>query len=93
MMQRISILLRPSIQHLGLLMKCNQSSTSRTFLSYVDSMNVSEFEIKDTTESSTSASYFDILMKFDAYGKLTTQLYSKLDSLSLAIIISPYACT
>jgi hypothetical protein len=42
------------------------------FHSYVDSIYPSELEIKDTTESSTSASYLDILLKTDAGGKLTT---------------------
>jgi hypothetical protein len=44
------------------------------FHSYVDSIYPSELEIKDTTESSTSASYLDVLLNIDAGGKLTTQL-------------------
>jgi hypothetical protein len=43
------------------------------FHSYVDSVYPSELEIKDTTESSTSASYLDVLLKIDADGKLTIQ--------------------
>jgi hypothetical protein len=42
------------------------------FHSYVDSIYPSELEIKDTTESSTSAlyMYLDVLLNIDASGKL-----------------------
>jgi hypothetical protein len=36
-----------------------------------------EHEMKDSTESSISASYLDILLKIDAGGLLTIQLYDK----------------
>jgi hypothetical protein len=51
------------------------SINSDRFHSYVDSIYPSELEIKDTTESSPSASYLDVLLNIDAGGKLTTQLY------------------
>jgi hypothetical protein len=35
------------------------------FYSYVDSIYPSELEIKDSTESSTSASYLDVLLNID----------------------------
>jgi hypothetical protein len=47
------------------------------FHSYVDYIYPSELEIKGTTESSTSASYLDVLLNIDADGKLTPQLYDK----------------
>jgi hypothetical protein len=59
------------------------------FHSYVDSIYLSELEIKDTTESSTSASYLE---NVDAGGKLTTQLYDKRDHFSLTIVNFPYTC-
>jgi hypothetical protein len=37
----------------------------------------SALEIKDTTESSTSTSYLDVLLNIDYDGKLTTQLSDK----------------
>jgi hypothetical protein len=40
------------------------------FHSYVNSIYPSELEIKDTTESSTSASYLDVLLNMYAGGKL-----------------------
>jgi hypothetical protein len=36
-------------------------------------MYPSELEIKDTTESSTYASYLDVLLHINADGKLATQ--------------------
>jgi hypothetical protein len=50
----------------------------------------SELEIKDTTESSTSASYLDVLLYIIADGKLTTQLYVKRDDFSFTIVNFPY---
>ena len=44
--------------------------------------------IKDTTESSTSASYLDVLLNIDAGGKL--QLYDKRDYFNFAIANYPY---
>jgi hypothetical protein len=38
--------------------------------SYVDSIYHGELEVKDTTESSASASYLDISLKIDTGGKL-----------------------
>jgi hypothetical protein len=63
------------------------------FHSYVDSIIPSELEIKDTTESSSSASYLDALLNIDADGKLTTQLYDKRDDFSFTIVNFPYICS
>jgi hypothetical protein len=53
---------------------------------YVDSIYPSELEIKDTTESSTSASYLDGLLKLDTNDKITTQLYDKRDDFNFSIV-------
>ena len=45
----------------------------------------SKLEIKDTTESSMSASYLDILLSRDINGKLTAQLYDKREDLNFSI--------
>jgi hypothetical protein len=55
-----------------------------------DSMYFNELEIKDTTEYSTSPSYFDILLNYDANGKITIQLYNKHDDFSSSIVNFPY---
>jgi hypothetical protein len=63
------------------------------FHSYVDFIYPSELKIKDTTESSTSASYMNVLLNIDAGGKLTTQLYDKRDDFNIAIVNFPYTCS
>jgi hypothetical protein len=63
------------------------------FHSYVDSIYPSELEIKNTTESSTSASYLDVLLNINADRKLTTQLYDKRDDFSFTIVKFPYICS
>ena len=45
------------------------SINDNDFHSYVDSIYPNELEIKDTTESSMSASYLDILLNIDSNGK------------------------
>jgi hypothetical protein len=62
------------------------------FHSYVDFIYPSELEIKYTTESSTSASYLDVLLNIDAGGKLTTQLYDKRNDFNFAIVNFLFTC-
>ncbi len=47
------------------------SINNDNFHSYVDTIYPGELEIKDTTESDTSASYLDILLEKDTNGNLT----------------------
>jgi hypothetical protein len=61
--------------------------------SYIDSIYLSGLEIKDTTESSTSALYMDVLSNKDVDVKLTTQLYDKRDDFDFAIVTFPYLCS
>jgi hypothetical protein len=63
------------------------------FHSYVDSIYPNQHEIKDITESSTSASYLDVLLNIDAGGKLGNQLYDKRDYFNFAIVNFQYICT
>jgi hypothetical protein len=63
------------------------------FHTYVDSIHPNEFEIKDTTECSTSASYLDVMLKLDTNGKLRTQLYDKRDDFNFSIVNIPFLCS
>jgi hypothetical protein len=47
---------------------------------------------KKITESSTSASYLDVLLKIDTGSKLTAQPYNKLDDFNFAIVNFLYRC-
>jgi hypothetical protein len=69
------------------------SINNNQFQSHVDSIYPNELEIKDTTESSTSASYLDVLLKLDTQGKITTQLYDKWDDFNFSIDNFPYLCS
>ena len=42
-------------------------------------MYPAEFDIKGTTESNTSASYFDLLLSIESDGQMLTFLYDKRD--------------
>jgi len=52
-----------------------------------------ELEIKDTTESSRSASYLDLLLGYDSDGKLCTKLYDKRDDFTFSIVNFPFLCS
>jgi hypothetical protein len=47
-------------------------SLNDQFHSYIDSIYPNELEIKDTTECSISATYLDMLLKFDTNCKHST---------------------
>ena len=49
-----------------------------------------ELEIKETTETSVSASYLDIYITFDSNGQLSTKLYDKRDDFDFTIINFPH---
>ena len=49
-----------------------------------------ELEIKDTTESSTSASYLDLLLSIGRDGQLHTSIYDKRDDFNFHITNSPF---
>ena len=53
-------------------------------------MSPAEFEIKDTTESNTSASYLDLLLSIARDGQLCTSLYDKRDDFNFHITIIPF---
>ena len=53
-------------------------------------MNYSELEIKDTTESNTSASYLDLLLSIGNDGQLRTSLYDKRDDFNFHITNFPF---
>ena len=53
-------------------------------------MYPSELEIKDTTESNTSASYLDLLLSIGRDGQLHTSLYDKRDDFDFHITNFPF---
>ena len=53
-------------------------------------MYPAELEIKDTTESTTSASYLDLLLSIGRDGQLHTSIYDKLDDFNFHITNFPF---
>ena len=53
-------------------------------------MYPAELEIKDTTESHTSASYLDLLLSIESDGQLRTSLYDKRDDFNFHITNFPF---
>jgi hypothetical protein len=76
-MRRQNYLLWLSIRHVCI-------STTGFFFS-ISIIYHSELEISDTTNCSTSASYLDILLKWNANGKLKT-FYDKRDDIYTMIL-------
>jgi hypothetical protein len=62
------------------------SINNNQFHSYVDSISPSDLEIKNTTGSSTSASYLNVLLKLDTNGKITNLPYDKRDDFNFSIV-------
>ena len=60
------------------------------FENYLGQMYPPELEIKDTTESNTSASYLDLLLAIDRDGQLHTSLYGKRDDFNFHITNFPF---
>ena len=53
-------------------------------------MYTAELEIKDTTESTTSASYLDLLLSIGRDGQLHTSIYDKRDDFNFHITNFPF---
>ena len=60
------------------------------FENYLGQMYPAELEIKDMTESNTSASYLDLLLPIESDGQLRTSLYDKRDDFNFHITIFPF---
>ena len=66
------------------------SINNQDFENYLGQMYPPELEIKDTTESNTSASYLDLLLSIGRDGQLRTSLYDKRDDFNFHITNFPF---
>ena len=57
---------------------------------YLGQMYPAELEVNDTTESTTSASYLDLLLSIWRDGQLHTSIYDKRDDFNFHITIFPF---
>ena len=60
------------------------------FENYLGQMYPAELEIKNTTQSNTSASYLDLLLAIESDGQLRTSLYDKRDDFKFHITNVPF---
>ena len=60
---------------------------------FVDRIYPIELEIKDTTNTDTSASYLDLQLAIDSEKRLRTKLYDKRDNLNFPIMNFPFICS
>ena len=60
------------------------------FENYLGQMYPAELEIKDTTESNTSASFLDLLLSIESDGQMSTSLYDKSDDFNFHITNFPF---
>ena len=59
-------------------------------MNYLGQKYPPELDIKDTTESNTSASYLDLLLSIESDGQLRTSLYDKRDDFNFHITNCPF---
>ena len=63
------------------------------FGDFVDRIYPIELEIKDTTDTDTTASYLDLHLEIDSQGRLRTKLYGKRDDFNFLIVNFPFICS
>ena len=52
-----------------------------------------ELEVKETTDTTSSASFLDLYLEFDDSGKISTNIYDKRDDFNFKIINFPNMCS
>ena len=78
------------LRHFQLLLWNRWTEFNEDFENYLGQMYPAELEIKDTTESNTSASYLDLLLSIESDGQLRTSLYDKRDDFNFHITNFPF---
>jgi len=75
------------------LLKKNEKKLARPFnfrFCNIDCIYPIEIEIKDTTDTARSTSYFDLHLEIDSDGQLRTKLYDKRDDFHFPIVNFPF---
>jgi hypothetical protein len=60
---------------------------------FIDRIYPIELEIKDTTDTDTSALYIGLHLEIDSEGRLRTKLYDKRDDFNFPIVNFPFICS
>jgi hypothetical protein len=69
-----------------------QINNSR-FAEFLPLMYPPELEVKETTNTASSASFLDLYLEFDDSGQLSTKIYDKQDDFNFKIINFPNMCS
>jgi hypothetical protein len=69
------------------------SLNNSRFGDFVDGIYPNELEIKDTTDTDTSASYIGLHLAIDSEGRLRTKLYDQRDDFNFPIVNFPFICS
>ena len=69
------------------------SLNNSMFGDFVDRIYPIELEIKDTTDTDSSASYLDLHLEIDSEGRLRTKFYHKRDYFNFPIVDFPFICS
>ena len=75
------------------LLKKNEKKLARAFnftFCYIDRIYPIELEIKDTTYTVRSASYFDLCIEIDSDGRLKLKIYDKRNDFHFLIVNFPF---
>ena len=70
-----------------------QEETQSTILDSVRQYYDTELEVKETTDTASSASFLDLYLEFDDSGQLSTKIYDKRDDFNFKIINFPNMCS
>ena len=86
-------MLESSIYHIVTLMILYLSIINKRFKEFISDIYPKELTISETTESTTVASYLDLLFTRDKSNNITTKLYDKRDALVFHIVNFPLCQT
>ena len=84
--------LEPLISHTGILIDVLFINNSR-FAEFLPLIYLPELEVKETRDTASSASFWDLYLEFDDSGQLRTEIYDKRDDFNFKTIYFPNMCS
>ena len=64
-----------------------------SYITFLPLIYAPELEVKETTDTASSASFLDLYLEFDDSGQLSTKIYDKRDDFNFKIINFPNMCS
>ena len=69
------------------------SNNNSRFAEFLPLIYPPELEVKETTDTASSASFLDLYLEFDDSGQISTKIYDKRDDFNFKIINFPNMCS